>query len=292
VSRPPLLLSPRPLAGRVWPGRPGCWLVLLHGFMSDSRDWLNLAPQLTDLAGILAIDLPGHGGSREVWPATNNNAEQVWQWQTSAVLETICAVTDDPVVLHGYSMGGRVAAQVLAGLAGQNTPTINGLILESAHPGLNEPWAITARQQQDERWATELLNHGMVQFARHWQEQPLFATQHAVPPQALAAQQAVRESQCALAMATSLRQFGTGTMPATGEIASQYKVLSMAGSLDQAYVEHLSRWATLASSGRTVTVANAGHNIHLEMPHRWLALVREVLAQWAKDQRNPSLQSH
>jgi 2-succinyl-6-hydroxy-2,4-cyclohexadiene-1-carboxylate synthase len=288
----PLLLPPQPLAGRVWPGRPGRWLVLLHGFLADSRDWLSLADQLTDLASVLAIDLPGHGDSRHVWPTTAHGPAADWQWQTAAVLKTIRSVTSDPVVLFGYSLGGRVAAQIAAGLAGQTDHTIMGLLLESAHPGLQDAGAITARQQQDERWATEMLNVGMVAFARHWQDQPLFASQRSVPAAALAAQQAARESQSAQAMATSLRRFGTGNMPAVVESLSQYKVLSMAGALDTAYVAHLARWSALAPGSRTVTVAGAGHNIHLEMPTHWLALVREMLAACGEASLDSSLQSH
>ena len=36
-------------------------LVLLHGFLEDSRMWKELTPNLEHIGSILMIDLPGHG---------------------------------------------------------------------------------------------------------------------------------------------------------------------------------------------------------------------------------------
>jgi 2-succinyl-6-hydroxy-2,4-cyclohexadiene-1-carboxylate synthase len=41
------------------------WLVFLHGFSGDSREWQTVGAAFSAYPQ-LYIDLPGHGGSREV----------------------------------------------------------------------------------------------------------------------------------------------------------------------------------------------------------------------------------
>ena len=53
------------LAGLSQPGKPGYpWLVFLHGFSGDCREWQAVGASLHDYPR-LYIDLPGHGGSAD-----------------------------------------------------------------------------------------------------------------------------------------------------------------------------------------------------------------------------------
>ena len=53
------------LAGVTQPGNPGYpWLVFLHGFSGDCREWQAVGASLHDYPR-LYIDLPGHGGSAD-----------------------------------------------------------------------------------------------------------------------------------------------------------------------------------------------------------------------------------
>jgi pimeloyl-ACP methyl ester carboxylesterase len=90
-------------------GNPdGPQLVLVHGLGGSHLNWSLLVPLLTPHARVLALDLPGfglsepHGRSASV----SANADLLGRW--------LDAVTAEPVVLVGNSMGGLISA-LLAG---------------------------------------------------------------------------------------------------------------------------------------------------------------------------------
>ncbi|MFT4660863.1 MAG: pimeloyl-ACP methyl ester carboxylesterase [Patiriisocius sp.] len=77
--------------------------LLLHGYMETVTMWDFLTPQLSEHGQVLAIDLPGHGGSEML--------EQELSMENMAMM--VKALLDnlqiDSVSVCGHSMGGYVA---------------------------------------------------------------------------------------------------------------------------------------------------------------------------------------
>ncbi|HEX5331593.1 MAG TPA: alpha/beta hydrolase [Cellulomonas sp.] len=83
-------------------------VVLLHAFPLDSRMWDDVAPLVPGARTVLAVDLPGLGGSAGLGtssPALEDAAD--------AVAETLAAVGVERAVVVGLSMGGYVALALL-----------------------------------------------------------------------------------------------------------------------------------------------------------------------------------
>ncbi|MGA5194735.1 alpha/beta fold hydrolase [Streptomyces exfoliatus] len=86
-------------------GGDGPQLVLLHGYGRSLHDWDFAAPLLA-AAGhrVLAVDLPGHGGSPSISP-----------WTLSTVVEHLADTLDahgvPEAVVVGHSLGGIVAVE-------------------------------------------------------------------------------------------------------------------------------------------------------------------------------------
>ena len=77
-------------------------LVLLHGFLEDSRMWEHLVPHLSSQRHIVAVDLPAHGKSplfQEV---------HTMEFMAACVLETLDELGLERVAMLGHSMGGYV----------------------------------------------------------------------------------------------------------------------------------------------------------------------------------------
>ena len=81
-------------------------VLLLHGFGADLNTWMFTQPALADGRRVIALDLPGHGGStKEVGPG---NAEHL----TDAVESAAGVLGIERVHLVWHSMGGAVAASL------------------------------------------------------------------------------------------------------------------------------------------------------------------------------------
>src|SRR6185295_18216718 len=81
------------------------------------------------------------------------------------------------------------------------------------HPGLGDLGERAARVGSDERWCQRLRVGGLDAFLDAWEAQPLFATQRALPPRAIAEQRRVRGSHSAEGLERALRVLGLGNMP-------------------------------------------------------------------------------
>lgn len=81
-------------------------LLLLHGIGSARQDWATLLPHLTPDFDVLAVDLPGHGGSAPVRGRPTVGA------LTDAVEADLDARGLDVVHVYGNSLGGRVALEL------------------------------------------------------------------------------------------------------------------------------------------------------------------------------------
>jgi 2-succinyl-6-hydroxy-2,4-cyclohexadiene-1-carboxylate synthase len=158
---------------RHWGNEGAPCIVLLHGFMGTGADWEAVARQLTPDFQVLAPDLPGHGKS-----TGRPEVEYTMPGAAQAVQQTVTGVTADPLVLAGYSLGGRVALNAAFGassLTARSGDTwIAGIALVSAHTGLPEADR-GSRLRVDTERAKELeADYGA--FLAAWFGLPLFQT--------------------------------------------------------------------------------------------------------------------
>jgi pimeloyl-ACP methyl ester carboxylesterase len=82
-------------------------LVLIHGFGSDLNSWRPMLGVGTLDNPILAVDLPGHGGSAHTIPDDLDGI-------ASLVEQTIATCHAGPVILVGHSFGAAIATEIAA----------------------------------------------------------------------------------------------------------------------------------------------------------------------------------
>ena len=80
----------------------------MHGFGADLNAWMFNQPVLAEKRRVVAIDLPGHGGS--VKQVEAGDAETF----AAVISDALAALAIDRLHLVGHSMGGAIAV-VLAG---------------------------------------------------------------------------------------------------------------------------------------------------------------------------------
>ena len=120
------------LALDVWDSRPV--LVLLHAFPLDRRMWLKQAHELSEVASVVLMDLPGFGESPPAQPSLD-----LWADRVEANLDEMLGPS--PVVVGGLSMGGYVALR----LAERHPHRLDGLVLADTRAGADSAEAKAAR---------------------------------------------------------------------------------------------------------------------------------------------------
>jgi pimeloyl-ACP methyl ester carboxylesterase len=92
-----------PIVFREWPGPEGTTFVLVHGLGGSHLSWLQVAPGLSGLGRVVALDLPGFARS----PAAGRGTRVMDSRRSLA--RFLDRVATGHVVLVGNSMGGLVA---------------------------------------------------------------------------------------------------------------------------------------------------------------------------------------
>lgn len=246
------------------------YLLMLHGFMGSSRVFDHLIPQLKDFCNPVTPDLPGHGETE--------SPESIERYSTSCLVkdlnDIISKLRKGPLYLHGYSMGGRLALQY-ATLHAEN---LAGLILESANPGIQEADERAERMQKDEKRASA-IESDFKKFLEEWERLPLFANGIDLPDEGLETYRKVQHGQDPGAMASCLRQFGTGVMPPAWDRLDglTLPVLLLAGELDDKYCTICRDMNKLIPDSGFQVIGNAGHRVHLENPDVFVDRIRNFV---------------
>lgn len=243
----------------------GAPVVCLHGFLGRGRDWATLAPRLDGLR-VLAPDLPGHGDA-----ATLPRGASVFEAAAEAVVATLDAAGVRRAGLVGYSMGGRLALY----LALTHPERWTHLVLESASPGLPDAAARRERRTADAERA-EAIRADLRRFVEAWYELPLFRTLTRRQRARLAERRAAGHAD---ALATALVGMSTGAQPDLWPRLATLAVPATAivGAEDPKFVDIAERMAARAPRLRALVVPGASHNVHMECPEAWAAIVRGAL---------------
>jgi 2-succinyl-6-hydroxy-2,4-cyclohexadiene-1-carboxylate synthase len=226
--------------------------VLLHGFTQTARLWGPFGDRLADDHTLLAVDLPGHGGSGGVRADLPETAALVHQ----AVEATIGT---EPCDVLGYSLGARVALHLVLGTG----LAVRRLVTIGATGGIEDEEVRAQRRASDEALADALEASGDVgAFIDNWVGGPLFARLGA------AAEVDERRRNNATGLAGSLRLAGTGTQEPLWDRLPLLTVpaLALAGTDDTRFAGHALRIARLVTNGVASLVPGGGHAVHLAQP--------------------------
>lgn len=239
-------------------------ITLLHGF-TQTTDSFDPLGSVMARHGI-DVDTPalpghgmGHGPDRVVTGDLWSGAEDL-------------AADRRPGVWLGYSMGARLALHI----ALAHPETVNGLILIGATAGIDDADARAERRSRDDALAARIEQVGVSRFLDEWLVNPLFASMPEDPHR-----KARRATNTAAGLASSLRQWGTGTMdpPLWDRLGSiSAPTLVMAGTLDSRFTTLGHRIADgIGTNAAFVPIPVAGHAAHIERPEVTATLIADWL---------------
>jgi 2-succinyl-6-hydroxy-2,4-cyclohexadiene-1-carboxylate synthase len=180
----------------------------------------------------------------------------------------------DRVGLVGYSMGGRIALYS----ALRQPHQISTLILESCSPGISAGSARRQRALIDDGRAESILADGLETFVDHWYDMELFHTlrRHLHLFQVTKEKRKMNDREWA---AKVIAELSPGRQPSlwTELDGLRLSTLLLAGALDSNYVEVMTAMSQKIPKSRIEIVPEAGHNIHLEHPSRFIKLVVDFM---------------
>ena len=297
-------------------GSPAAPIVFVHGFAQQASTWDDTAQLFADAgARCFGFELAGHGA--DACSAGGDPAERSdffdLCFQARALLAFCRIVARDAgvaPVLVGYSMGGRVALQAAclaaddlrdgefgraalgssAAFASRNRAcrldAIAALILESAGLGPVDDAAREALRERNFAWAARVRDEGVSAFMDWWAGLPLFESQHNLANDQQERLRAGRLANDAESLALSFERAGAHVMPSKQETVRALCELSrrgipvsyLAGELDAKYCKVASTLRAESQGAISCRIVPAaGHNIHLEQPRAFGAILEEVV---------------
>ncbi|WOG26324.1 2-succinyl-6-hydroxy-2,4-cyclohexadiene-1-carboxylate synthase [Endozoicomonas sp. 8E] len=269
------------LAYRTWGIREGVPLVLLHGFLGDSGDWEDLAGYLESDLYLVAVDLPGHGKSRDVKVSQDNAFEAF----SELLRGTLCQLGLDHYSVLGYSLGGRLAMSHLA-LAEES---IDRLLVESSHPGLEDNSERQARWKNDQDWAEQFRNDPLNEVLQRWYHQPVFADlnsrererlmQHRSSSHQIEGLSPDKADANGESLAWALEAFSLSRQPEFCGVLNRSSEAShyFCGERDLKFQDIAHRLLEMGCVNSVHKIKEAGHNIHRERPEAMAAIIRQLL---------------
>ncbi|MDZ7773438.1 MAG: alpha/beta fold hydrolase [Balneolaceae bacterium] len=264
----------------------GPTLLMLHGFMGSGACFDHLGSDLASFCRPVTLDLLGHG--RTEGPAEPDRYR--CGRQVADLREIVRRLDRKPLYLYGYSMGGRLALQY----ALEHPETLKGLVLESAHPGLEDENERERRRREDEERAAA-IEEDFDAFLQRWEELELFEVPSPISPAGEGGEPgnsprrpdpkryqryaAIQRSQRPACMAASLRGFGSGAMPPAWDRLEGFglPVLALAGEHDPKYRGIAANLNRLLPYNRVDIVPQAAHRVHLDQPFYLLKLITAFL---------------
>lgn len=249
-------------------------LLLLHGFMGSSNDFIEIIPQLSKNFSCLTVDLPGHGKTRVIGGDEYYNMPNT----ATALINLLDNLKIKKCYLFGYSMGGRLALYLAI-----NFPTrFEKIILESASPGLRDEVERSLRRESDFKLADKLENSNFLEFLFNWYNQPLFQSleQH----NNFDKLRKMRLENNPLELAKSLRNLGIGNQPSLWDRLSNHQIptLLIVGEYDHKFQAINTEMTELCQVAQVKIISKSGHNIHCENPREWIEYLIIFLAEGRK----------
>ena len=162
----------------------------------------------------------------------------------------------------------------------------SALVLESAGAGPADDAAREALCERNFAWAARVRGEGVSAFMDWWAGLPLFESQQHLPAELRERLRAGRLANDKESLALSFERAGAHAMPSQGEsiralcelAAKGIPVSYLAGELDAKYCKVLADLRAESQGAISCRIVPAaGHNIHLEQPEAFGAILEEVV---------------
>jgi pimeloyl-ACP methyl ester carboxylesterase len=245
----------------------GTPLVLLHGFPLSKAMWRPQVDALAHAARVLALDLPGFGGSKafDGTPSTDAMADRVAEFLDALGIK-------EPVVVSGLSMGGYVTLAFARRHAGR----LRGLILadtkadpDDATGKANRDKAIALAQSSGSRAIIDQMMPNLVG-----------RDTAASRPEVAEELRTIASAQTPAAVIGALKALRDRPDARPGLSAISVPTLVIVGEQDTltppAKSEEIARGV---SGAKLVTVSGAGHVANMEAPDKFNSAVLDFLKQ-------------
>jgi pimeloyl-ACP methyl ester carboxylesterase len=249
-------------------------IVLVHGFGASKEIWWSTIVELAALGRVLALDLPGHGGSPLLQAARMP--------QIARRIADFCDARDlSRIVLVGHSMGGNVAVELVLA----RPALVERLVLvdPAAHSTEMPIYSSSARVNALQRWAA--LRAGMVLAQKVGVVGRFVPHRHrggfVLPALRRASFLARHDIDALHRQLDSL--FANPIGARLGELHLPTLVIS--GEFDPLVPPaHSRRVADAIAGARFALVRRAGHNPMDERPREFERILREFLIEMTNDQ--------
>ena len=184
--------------------------------------------------------------------------------------------------------GQRDTAATLAGDAARMPAAVpfSALVLESAGLGPVDDAAREALRERNFAWAARVRGEGVSAFMDWWAGLPLFESQRKLANDQRERLRSGRLANDTESLALSFERAGAHAMPSQGEsiralcelAAKGVPVSYLAGELDAKYCKVLADLRAESQGAISCRIVPfAGHNIHLEQPEAFGAILEEVV---------------
>ncbi|KAK6114749.1 hypothetical protein DH2020_007018 [Rehmannia glutinosa] len=252
------------------------------------RDWIPIMKAISSSTRCIAIDLPGHGGSKLQYHGINGSDQP--NLSIDVVVDILCKVlnnlTPQKVILVGYSMGARISLYT----ALKCSDKVEKAVIISGSPGLTDNDARAIRKAKDDFRASTLVSNGLEFFTEAWYAEGLWASLRSHPHFKEIVSNRLQHDDLHT-LGKVLSGLSIGRQPSLWEDLKHCKVplQIIVGEKDVKFkaiaremYSKISHENGSRNSPPVAEIPNAGHSVHLENP---LALIT-ALRQFIKGEKN------
>ncbi|GER31893.1 2-succinyl-5-enolpyruvyl-6-hydroxy-3-cyclohexene-1-carboxylate synthase [Striga asiatica] len=256
----------------------GSAIVFLHGFLGSKGDWVPIMKSLSTSNRCIAIDLPGHGGSKLQFNGSDLSIDMV--------VDTLCKVlnnlTPHKVTLVGYSMGARISLYT----ALKCSHKVEKAVIISGSPGLIDNDAREIRKAKDDFRASTLVSNGLEFFTEAWYGEELWASLRTHPHFKMIVSSRLQHDDLPT-LGKVLSGLSIGRQPSLWEDLKHCKVpLQILVGEKDAKFRRIARemYAKIGHENGSCNyspplteIRNAGHAVHLENPLAVITALRQFI---------------
>ncbi|KAL0380681.1 UNVERIFIED_CONTAM: protein PHYLLO, chloroplastic [Sesamum angustifolium] len=261
----------------------GSTMVFLHGFLGAGRDWTPVMKAMSGSTRCIAVDLPGHGGSKLQYQGNGVSGRP--NLSIDVVVDILCKVlsnlTPGKVILVGYSMGARIALYT----ALKRSDKVERAVIISGSPGLIDNDARATRKAKDDFRASTLVSNGLEFFMQTWYAEELWASFRSHPKFKQVVTNRLQHDDLHT-LGKILSDLSIGRQPSLWEDLKTCKVplQLIVGEKDAKFKAiaremhtRISHENKSSDSPPVVEISNAGHAVHLENPLAVITAIRQFM---------------